>query len=296
MVFNLNENIAALRKERGLTQEQLGQMVGVSAQAVSKWEKGGAPDVELLPVLAGKLGVTIDALFGLEGGSKVNVEQTVSGWLFSFPERERIGQLCRLVWSVVKCFLPGGVEMPVMGYLKSCRADQKHENQLMYSQLCGGGGLLLDVHAEDLSFVTLWPEPKEGYAAFLEPMENFRRLFSVLARPGCLELLEELYRRKPKYFIPEVVLKRLDLPHETVVELLEEFEKLHILWSMKLELEEGEVKAYQLAEPISLVPFLFTAQSLMQTGMNYVYLYEDENPLLRGAKWRKEAENHEKKK
>ena len=44
MLDQLNERIAALRKERGFTLEQLGQMVGVSAQAVSKWEKGGAPE------------------------------------------------------------------------------------------------------------------------------------------------------------------------------------------------------------------------------------------------------------
>ena len=37
----LSERIAELRRERGLTQEQLGQPLGVSAQAVSKWEKGG---------------------------------------------------------------------------------------------------------------------------------------------------------------------------------------------------------------------------------------------------------------
>ncbi len=48
MASELSERIAALRKEHGLTQEQLGNMVGVSAQAVSKWEKGGTPDVELL--------------------------------------------------------------------------------------------------------------------------------------------------------------------------------------------------------------------------------------------------------
>ena len=48
----LSERIAELRRARGLTQEQLGQLAGVSAQAVSKWEKGGAPDVELLPALA----------------------------------------------------------------------------------------------------------------------------------------------------------------------------------------------------------------------------------------------------
>lgn len=63
----LSERIAELRRERGLTQEQLGQPLGVSAQAVSKWEKGGAPDVELLPALADQLGVTVDALFGREG-------------------------------------------------------------------------------------------------------------------------------------------------------------------------------------------------------------------------------------
>ena len=38
----LSERIAALRKERGLTQEQLGKMVGVSSQAVGKWEIGRA--------------------------------------------------------------------------------------------------------------------------------------------------------------------------------------------------------------------------------------------------------------
>ncbi len=84
----LSGRIAALRKERGLTQEQLGKMVGVSSQAVGKWEKGGAPDVELLPLLADKLGVTVDALFGLEGGSKINVEQTVSSWLYSLQAQE----------------------------------------------------------------------------------------------------------------------------------------------------------------------------------------------------------------
>ncbi len=50
---HIGGRIAALRKERGLTQEQLGRQVGVSAQAVSKWENGGAPDVELLPAPAG---------------------------------------------------------------------------------------------------------------------------------------------------------------------------------------------------------------------------------------------------
>ena len=67
--------------------------------------------------------------------------------------------------------------------------------------------------------------------------------------------------------------------------------------STGLELDQGEVKVYQLVEPINLVPLLYTAQSFMQTGYNYVYYYDEEAPLLRGAKWEKgEAAVHENEK
>ena len=62
----ISEQIKKYRNAKGFTQEQLGQLVGVTTQAVSKWERGGTPDAELLPVLAEKLEVSIDALFGRE--------------------------------------------------------------------------------------------------------------------------------------------------------------------------------------------------------------------------------------
>ena len=52
-----------LRKERGQTQSQLATALHVSAQAVSKWERGlGCPDVSLLPALAGIFGVSMERL------------------------------------------------------------------------------------------------------------------------------------------------------------------------------------------------------------------------------------------
>ena len=55
----LGKRIAMLRKEKGLTQEQLAEKVGVSAQAVSKWENDvSCPDITLLPLLADILGVS----------------------------------------------------------------------------------------------------------------------------------------------------------------------------------------------------------------------------------------------
>ncbi len=63
----MGERIAHFRKRKQLTQEELGQALGVSNQAVSKWEKNiSLPDVMLLPHLARALDVTLDALYGLE--------------------------------------------------------------------------------------------------------------------------------------------------------------------------------------------------------------------------------------
>ena len=70
----MNENtigkrIQALRKERGLTQKQLADAVGVTPQAVSKWETDeSCPDITALPLLASALGVSVDTLLGSNGG------------------------------------------------------------------------------------------------------------------------------------------------------------------------------------------------------------------------------------
>jgi len=63
METTIGKRIAALRRDKGLTQEELAQQLGVSGQAVSKWENDQTcPDISLLPQLAQLLGVTVDEL------------------------------------------------------------------------------------------------------------------------------------------------------------------------------------------------------------------------------------------
>lgn len=60
----LGNNIAKFRKERGMTQDNLAELLSVSPQAVSKWENDVSyPDIEMLPKLANIFGVSIDTLF-----------------------------------------------------------------------------------------------------------------------------------------------------------------------------------------------------------------------------------------
>ena len=68
MELELKDRIAAVRKAAGLTQEQLGELVGVTRQAVSKWESGQtAPDAATIAALCQALHVSADyVLLGKE--------------------------------------------------------------------------------------------------------------------------------------------------------------------------------------------------------------------------------------
>lgn len=62
--INISKNIAELRKQKGVTQEQLAEALNVSPQAVSKWETNTSqPDTQMLPAIADYFEVSIDYLF-----------------------------------------------------------------------------------------------------------------------------------------------------------------------------------------------------------------------------------------
>ena len=65
--MNLGTKIRELRKKKGLTQEQLANALGLSPQAVSKWEiEASYPDMTLIPVIASFFDVSLDALFDFD--------------------------------------------------------------------------------------------------------------------------------------------------------------------------------------------------------------------------------------
>ena len=64
--MSIGKNIAKYRKAKGFTQEELGAKLGVSNQAVSKWESEvSMPDIMLLPEIANALNITLDDLYGI---------------------------------------------------------------------------------------------------------------------------------------------------------------------------------------------------------------------------------------
>lgn len=77
-MISIGNTIKTLRKAKGVTQEEVARELGVSYQAVSKYENEVAqPDISLIPLLAQYFGVTIDELFGYKLDALTNKEKFV---------------------------------------------------------------------------------------------------------------------------------------------------------------------------------------------------------------------------
>ena len=71
MELNIAATLKSLRKEMGITQEEFANAIGVTAQTVSKWERGeGYPDITFLPDIADYFNVTLDTLCGIDKQQK----------------------------------------------------------------------------------------------------------------------------------------------------------------------------------------------------------------------------------
>lgn len=78
MKLTLGEKIKELRKRDGRKQEDLATALGVTNQAVSRWENDGSyPDVEMIPAIANYFGVTIDELFGYENDREKKIDSLI---------------------------------------------------------------------------------------------------------------------------------------------------------------------------------------------------------------------------
>ena len=276
------EQIQKYRKELGLTQRELGEALNVSSSAVSQWESGGTPDITLLPAIAEKLRVSIDALFGRDGGEALDIENVTRGWIRSIPEEKRFDEICRLSFTLLKfgCFIE---DPPEMNYMKNAEIpDSKGKAMLLPSISITDYGLASGVFANDLAFASFFPEPSDGYAAFFASNDEYRELFNVLAEPDTLEMIISLASSRCwKYYTVEAVAKRAGIGEQRAKEVLDKLVELNMATRLDLESDNAAINAYNLTKQFHLVPFLYYARLLRDTESCFIRWEMREKPLLK---------------
>lgn len=211
--------LQALRKKRGVTQEQLASHLGVSPQAVSKWENGSYPDGDLLPQLADYFEVSIDYLYGRER-EKVSVEQMVMDSIKAINSNNadgRLGifeQIMRYIWATqIGCWSENKF------YYERSRPEGDH---VVASSITDGAGFTYLRLNKNLEFYTLMKEPEGGFASYFKVTDRLVRLFAFLGKKENLEVLFYLLSLKGGECVStSTVSKRLGISKEAAEAAME---------------------------------------------------------------------------
>jgi len=175
--LSIGQIIAGLRKTKGSTQEELATAVGISAQAVSKWENGGTPDTELLPAIADFFDVPIDRLFGRKVSP--NIVETVHKYIYECGQFQGFDKALNIYHAI-----HDGLTQPSMNKLEQGKAfasHNSHENGYSLMVSNGYGNLVKREFWESINIET---------AVFTQD------LFTLLSEPGIIKVLYAILRRK----------------------------------------------------------------------------------------------------
>lgn len=152
---SIGNRISHFRKEKGYTQEEMAEKLGVTPQAVSKWENDiSYPDILLLPKIAEMLGVSVDELLSGESKKDTNFlpegqRKNIDDMMFRIYVNSADGDKVRvnLPMALVKLGLEMGMKMPQVSGNNSLK-DIDFE-QLIFMVESGLIGKLVEIESAD---------------------------------------------------------------------------------------------------------------------------------------------------
>lgn len=270
--------INMLRKEKGITQEELGKAVGVSTQAVSKWECGGVPDTELLPVIADYFNVSIDKLFGRNIGDYDDIDSITAKYISSIEEKQRMHKTFEHCWALERS-LGGTSELEEYSSLSAIRSK---ENRYVHSRILSDFGFTLMCLNEKSPYFLLMPEPVEGWGKALVEDIDYLSLFQLLADKDVFSTLLLLYKRENKAFTSKLLNKNLDVTIERADEILRTLESYSLIATSEVELDDEVMKMYNFKpNPAFIALLAFSKEIIVNPNSFYWYHGGREFPYLR---------------
>ena len=266
----IGKQIAALRKERGIKQEELAGAVGVSAQAVSKWENGGVPDTELIPRIADFFEVSCDKLFGRSISDYADLRTALAKKIFETPLEERFEEAFEYCWAMEKSLYCHELHDDDVAEYR--RALDKNEQR--YSSMMTDYGFTRMGIANRLSYFLLVPEIEDtelalfngiDYPAFFKDFSD-REFFDA-----CVMLNKRNHR---KAFTAGLLVKRLGVTHERAMEIIQMLRKYDLIGITSIEMDDETQEVYSFRPTPSFVALLIFARELIDKPRSFSFYSE----------------------
>lgn len=240
--MSMGKNIAKFRKRKGFTQEELGQKLGVTNQAVSKWEsEASMPDVMMLPRIADALDVTLDDLFAEHS---VPLAQTESH-VFNMDAVHNFAKDSQALIIDTLCCRTNLVNCNSWDFLKveqNPSAKQYDHIKQPYTLCCLSNTAGAAFVSDTLTMIDSTTEPTDIGSIFEKPevSSGIRKLSDANVRRVLSHICNEHFSRTtpfdcndPEYFVidinPTELSHSIDLSEEDLLEALEKLISLHIV-------------------------------------------------------------------
>ena len=241
--MSLSANIKRLRLEKDMTQEQLATKLGVSAQAVSKWETSETyPDGALLIPLANELEVSLDELFENNSVTMADISSKTVKLIHNTEATERFNVARDIGWQIERS-------------LFNCRMEigKKYDpneikNQKNASYILDDNGFTIVSNGKE-PFFSVFPQPEEGYGHFLNDKDDLQKIFAALSHTDTMNVLIYLYHKAENYVFESAVLQRdCEIANDQINAVIDDLLTLKLIWKQELTIN-GEKRILYYSRP-----------------------------------------------
>ncbi len=267
--MNIGLKIKKLRHQKSATQEELASFVSVSTQAVSKWENGGTPDIELLPKIAEYFEVSIDVLFDLPVRDIYSIEERLEKYFCNIPNQERYFKAMDLFWKISNCII-GNDEINDL-------SDIISKDSVSHMDITQPGGTCLMRMASEETFFFIAPYPTNGYNYLLHHSDDYIKAFGILGNKDIFDAIVLLYKRVNRNFTAKLFIKEMGVSNSRAEEIIIDLGRLNLITVTEIELDNEIQKTYSLNKNTAIIGLLAFADMIVKRPNIFNNYYGDSN-------------------
>lgn len=256
-IEKIGEVICSLRKQKGITQEELGKNIGISTQAVSKWECGGVPDTELIPKIADYFEISIDSLFGRNINNYSDVDIAVAKKIASYKPEERFEEILKFSW-VFQNALFGKTD----GITPISDIRQANPNNEVFSQNLNDSGFTLMHINNNAPYFFVMPETGNN-SQYLLSNTDYVSLFKILGDEDYFKSIIYLYQRENKSFTPKLLFKTFNITEDKAKEILIKLKDYEMIGVSEIELDDEMQTIYTFNPNPAFIALLTFAKEII---------------------------------
>ena len=273
--MSLSDNIKKMRLEKNMTQEQLAMSLGISAQAVSKWEtRETYPDGSLLVNLSKVLEVSLDELFDNDLVSMPDTSRRIMCLLRNTDIKEQFNVVRDICWQIERGLFDSRV------HTENKYDPNDIKSQTLSSYILDKNGFTNVSNGKE-PFFSVFPKPEDGFGHFLESKEEIQKIFAALSRENTIKAIVYLYRKAENYVFESTVLaKECDIPDDKIDDVMEDLITIYVVKKQELTIN-GEYRVLYSSTPNhKLIAVFLMAKELCYKRGHCVTFWNRKTPFF----------------